>query len=182
MGGRCTGFFVVVLVALGLSAVGGHAQTTTTAPTLPSEATCGVKQLNFLYWATGHGPSTQYNFPAFPAPHVEVYKGSTTTYAEDAFLAYFDDLGDPHFEPACKPVSVSGKPKAISSKKSQTGAAVLVCKFAKSPTLQVVTGTGSATMNAIVSNEIDASLKLGQSGALTYNSKICKAKAPLISA
>ena len=79
-------------------------------------------------------------------------------------------------------VSDGGKPKAISSKKSQTRAAVLVCKFAKNPTLQVVTGTGSATMNALVSNEIDASLKLGQDGALTYNSKVCKAKAPLIPA
>ena len=182
MGGRYTGFFVVVFVALGFSAVGGHAQTTTTGVTLPSEANCGQKQLSFLWWPSGHGASQQYNFPAFPAPHVEVYEGGTTTYSEDAFLAYFDNHGDPHFESACKPVSDGGKPKAMSSKKSQTGAAVLVCKFAKSPTLQVVTGTGSATMNAIVSNEIDASLKLGENGALTYNSKVCKAKAPLIPA
>lgn len=182
MGGRCIGVFVVVLVALGLSAVSGHAGTTTPPAALPSEATCNVKQLNFLFWPAGHGASTQYNFPTFPAPHVEVYQGSTTTYSEDAFLAYFDDRGDPHFEPACKPVSDGGKPKAVSSKKSQTAAAVLACKFAKSPTLQVVTGTGWATMNAMVSNEIVASLKLGQNGVLTYNSKVCKTKAPLIPA
>ena len=182
MGGRCTGFFAVLLVAFGFSAAGGHAQTTTTGVTLPSEANCGQKQLTFLWWPAGHGASQQYNFPAFPLPHVEVYKGSTTTFSEDAFLAYFDDHGEPHFEPACKPVSSSAKPKAITSKKSQTGSAVLVCKFTKTPTLQVITGTDSATMNAIVSNEVAASLKLGQNGALTYNSTVCKAKPPLIPA
>jgi hypothetical protein len=98
VGGRYTGFFVVVFVALGFSAVGGHAQTTTTGVTLPSEANCGQKQLSFLWWPSGHGASQQYNFPAFPAPHVEVYEGGTTTYSESAFLAYFDDHGDPHFE------------------------------------------------------------------------------------
>src|SRR5262249_52812625 len=140
VGGRFV-FFVVVIVAVGLSTPGAYAQTTTTTPKLPSEANCGLKQLSFLYWPAGPGASQQYNFPAFPAPHVEVYKASTTTYSEDAFLAYFDDLGDPHFERACKPVSDGGKPKAISSKQSQTGAAVLTCKFTQSPTLQVVTGT-----------------------------------------
>ena len=91
------------------------AQTTTTVSKLgPHE--CGLKKVSFLYWPSGHGPSTQYSFPSFPVPHVEVYKAAP--YQNFDFLAYFDDKGDPAYGATRTPgTAVTGKIAAIKSRR-----------------------------------------------------------------
>jgi hypothetical protein len=171
-------FASIAALAISVGVGGASAQTTTTVSKLGPHD-CGEKKVSILFWASGHGPSTQYSFPAFPVPHVEVYKAAP--YQNADFLAYFDVKGDPAYVAACAPGSASaGRIASIKSPKKQTANALLQCSYPKAATIEIVPGTTSSAMNVVSNKQMVTTIVLGQtSSTATYNSKYCTSKPPI---
>jgi hypothetical protein len=155
----------------------GAQTSTTVSPLGPHD--CSQTKLSFLFWPSGHGASTQYSFPAFPTPHVEVYSGAP--YQNAQFLLYFSSTGSVSYSPSCAPAAgSSAKTKAMKSSKKQTANALIECSFKTDPTLAVVPGTGSSTMTVVVSGQTVATIELGTSASTArYDAKACTSKPPI---
>lgn len=63
---------------------------------------CGTKSLDFYFWPHGHGAVASIGFPAYPPPHMEVYKGGSV--ADKDELA-FVGAGTGGFAKSCKKVA-----------------------------------------------------------------------------
>jgi len=153
------------------------AQTTTTSPLGPHD--CGQRSVSFLFWPSGHGASTQYSFPAFPTPHVEVYTGAP--YQNAQFLAYFSSNGGAGYATPCTPAaSPTSKVVAMKSSKQQTANALIVCTFKKNAILTIVPGATSSTMSVVANNASVMTIELGAtSSTAKYDGRACVSKPPI---
>jgi hypothetical protein len=64
----------------------GLALLAATAPTAPAGVCAGVTAVDVFFWPQGHGAVPELNFPAFPPPHLELYRSGFPS--DPAFLAY----------------------------------------------------------------------------------------------
>jgi hypothetical protein len=154
------------------------------APAVAAEAPvdCNAKSITVLFWPKGHAAIPKVNFPSFPTPHVEIYKGRTKAYTGSESLGFFDATGMGQFAKSCQEISPPGRAlKRISGAKERSSGAAFRCKLKKNAELQVnpVEATGAVRLTAFTApDKTILTVDLAQTGsAAKYDKKLCKADA-----
>jgi hypothetical protein len=175
----------VVLVALGL----GAAVPTAGAAPAPGRVSCKATSVTFLFWPAGHQAVASANFPAFPYPHVEVYRNGSYADADQLAGIGFGPSGQTYagFVPSC----AAAKAKSISTKAAvgtTQAATALTCTFPGAVQLESAASTSpiSVTLRAIVPSSKKRVLSVAVSlqmlepagSTLRYDPKYCKAAPP----
>ena len=106
-----------------------------------------------LFWPHGHPAIPSIRFPAFPSPHIEVYK-TGLRYVNNDFRAYVGP-GAGSWGPQCRGTSGAPSPNRISKAAKLSAEAALVCRF-KSPAIQLerADGAGRSTLKLFVGTRL----------------------------
>src|SRR2546421_1211761 len=137
---RCVCALVVFVVAGWLAA-----STSFSAPAISTpgpRVRCGVSTLTFLFWPQGHQAIPSIGFPAFPVPHLEVYR-TDPTFPNGNQVAYAGLTADRTraggaFAKSCAAVAARSF-KPMPSARTTADTTQLVCKFPKAAQLDYVT-------------------------------------------
>ena len=179
----------LALVTVGLAVLAGSVSA---SGTRQARATCGVRSLTFFFWPNGHNAVPSINFPAFPYPHMEVYK-SGAAYPDAAEVAAigFGSTGQPYSGLASSCKTVKAKPinsKPVRAKTDQPTA--LRCTFpaaahfelgktASAPTTAFLRALLGPKKKRTAPLEVSVSMTDQPNGSvLRYDAKYCKAFPP----
>jgi len=175
-GGRSTVVrFVSILGAMAVSAV---VLAGTAAPgTAPPRVVCGGGSTTVLFWPHGHPAIPAVNFPAYPPPHIEVYK-TGPRYLDYDFRAFVGPGGG-SWGKQCRPASGIPSPSRVKKARKLTAEAALVCSF-KSPALHLerTDTSGGSTLKIFVGTDLYLAAVVQATGSfVTYNASLCTPRA-----
>lgn len=140
---------------------------------------CGTTKYRITFWPKGHKAVPSVGFPAFPAPHAEVYSGSGKKFPDAQQVAYIDKTTQKiSSSPPC--VASTWQPGAKGTlSKTTTKPTLLVCTFTSNPVLFGATvQQGGFAMGFYVANKPTAYIGFGPTTQLQYDPKQCKANKP----
>jgi hypothetical protein len=171
--------FASMLVLAAAAVVAGASAHDRALP--PSPVSCGsAKQFSYVFWPTGHPAIPQINFPAYPVPHMEVYRGSDPTYPNPALVGVANAQAGGGFAASCKAAKL-GRTTPLAKAGATTQAGLLVCSFPRAPLHEVVKTPGGylwvsaepGKAGAAAQVEVSATFKSAGS-TLSYDRKACK--------
>jgi hypothetical protein len=111
--------------------------------------TCGTaKQFTYLFWPQGHQAIPSINFPAFPVPHLELYKGFDPTFPNPGLAAAVNAQAGGGFAPGCAKAKV-GHAAPISHPKTTTATGELQCTFPRPPVQTILKAAGGFVLQTI---------------------------------
>ena len=165
-------FVVALVAAASLVAVAGPAGAATGSD-------CGSTQYRLLFWPQGHGAIRSAGFPAFPPPHLELYIGTGTKFANAQQVGYADATTSKVSTTACR-VAPGGPSQPNTLTKTTSKTTMLVCKFKSSPLVTAAQALGSGpALLLYASNRAAVYAIMKPTGStVQYDAKACKAKPP----
>src|SRR4051794_36702750 len=90
---------------------------------------CGTpKQVTYLFWPQGHPAIPSVNFPAFPTPHLELYKGAAGTYPNSASAGFVSAESAGGFAKACRAVKL-GRLAPLTRPKTSATTGAITCSY-----------------------------------------------------
>ena len=144
---------------------------------------CGTaKQFTYLFWPQGHPAIPSVNFPAFPIPHLELYKGADPTFPNTAFAAGVNAQAGGGFAPGCK-AAKQGRAGPLSRPKTTTETGELTCTFPRAPLQTINKASGGYVLTTVEpakpgaagKPQIEVLVTIKAMGStLAYDGKVCK--------
>jgi len=175
--GRRQGVLSLVLVAaLGVGALTMIAATQAGAQSFPG-VDCGSKTTRWLFWPEGHGAIKSQGFPAFPTPHLEVYKGTGKKFADADNIAYADPTTSKTAS-TCTATTITQATGKTNKKLTKTKE--LACTFPSNAVFLAASGSGGGhVIIAYVDGKPVVAATLNTTGSqLQYDGKLCKPTKP----
>lgn len=138
---------------------------------------CPGGATTILFWPHGHRAIPSIRFPAFPSPHIEVYK-TGAAYGHGDFRAYVGP-GAGSWGPQCRGTSGSSSPNRIAKAAKLSTQAALACRF-RSPAIQLerVDGDGRSTLKIFVGTHLYVGAVVQGAGSfVSYDTALCSPRA-----
>ena len=148
-----------ILLVLAVAILGAAGSLAVAAPerqdALANRAACGFKNIDIYFWPLGHKSVPKLKFPAYPAPHVEIYRAKKI--AGTAQIGFFSVNGADFSETICAPVDDGAVPRwAAQSAAATTKRREIRCLFATPVELRAtpITDKNGAT----IGHQLDVTL------------------------
>jgi hypothetical protein len=144
---------------------------------------CGTaKQFTYLFWPQGHPAIPSVNFPAFPIPHLELYKGSDATFPNAATAAVVNAQTGGGFARSCK-AAKQGRAAPIQKPRTTTQTGALTCTFPRAPLQTILKAAGGFVLLTVEpakpgttgKPQVEVSVTIKATGStLAFDAKVCK--------
>jgi hypothetical protein len=130
-----------------------------------------------LFWPHGHPAIPEIGFPAFPSPHLDVYR--TGRYEHDDFRAFIGP-GAGSWGPRCRGTAGAPSPNRIAKAAKLDAGAALVCRFTSSAIqLERADAPGRSTLKIFVAYRLYVAAVVQAAGSfVSYNTAVCGPRAP----
>lgn len=142
-------------------------------------AECASKTNSYLFWPQGHQERPVAGFPAFPIPHLEVYRGKLTTkFPDNANDGYLDAQGNVGADKKCKRTKAGFAKGSVQSARTATAEGNVVCGFGVNVVHRIGKVSGGARLQTLRNGTpvVDATMKAAGS-RIRYDSRYCTLKA-----
>jgi hypothetical protein len=144
------------------------------------EAQCNSKNGSYLFWPHGHPAIPKVGFPAFPTPHLELYRGeSRTSFPDAAEDAYIDATGAAGAAKHCRTSGAGIINAHVNHSSSTKSTREIECNFKNHVSYRISKVNGGARLQTVLSGSaVVVDVKMAAHGSkITWDKRYCKAVA-----
>lgn len=175
MAGRRIGLILVLAAA---AAVGALAAPVQAAGGI--EAQCNSKSGRYMFWPHGHPAVPSIGFPAFPIPHLELYRGTGKSFPDSAEDAYIDATGAAGAAKRCRSTPAGFINAHVNHSKSTKKTHEISCNFRHHVSYRLSKVNGGSHLQTVLSGgAVVVDVKMAPRGSkITWDKRYCKALPP----